>query len=83
MVVFTKVDTFFFCSVYMTSFMTSHQCKHENMVPLEAPYHEQKRSTEGCSNVKSPEARQVHERSVSTLEHMQVQKWDRTRCPEE
>ena len=27
--------------------------------------------------------RQVQERLVSTLEHMQVPKWDRTRCPEE
>ena len=43
----------------------------------------QKRSTEGCSKFKSPETRQVQERLVSTLEHMQVPKWDRTRCPEE
>ena len=43
----------------------------------------QKRSTEGCSKFKSPEIRQVQERLVSTLEHMQVPKWDRTRCPEE
>ena len=43
----------------------------------------QKRSTEGCSIFKSPETRQVQERLVSTLEHMQVPKWDRTRCPEE
>ena len=28
-------------------------------------------------------AHQVQERLVSTLEHMQVPKWDRTRCPEE
>ena len=42
-----------------------------------------KRSTEGCSKFKSPETRQVQERLVSTLEHMQVPKWDRTRCPEE
>ena len=32
---------------------------------------------------KSPETRQVQVRLVSTLEHMQVPKWDRTRCPEE
>ena len=43
----------------------------------------QKRSTEGCSKFKSSETRQVQERLVSTLEHMQVPKWDRTRCPEE
>ena len=43
----------------------------------------QKRSTEGCSKFKGPETRQVQERLVSTLEHMQVPKWDRTRCPEE
>ena len=39
---------------------------------------EQNRSTEGCSKLKSPETRQVQERLVSTLEHMQVPKWDRT-----
>ena len=43
----------------------------------------QNRSTEVCSKLKSPERRQVQERLVSTLEHMQVPKWDRTRCPEE
>ena len=43
----------------------------------------QKRSTEGSSKPKSLERRQVQERLVSTLEHMQVPKWDRTRCPEE
>ena len=44
----------------------------------------QKRRTEGCSKFKGPETRQVQERLlVSTLEHMQVPKWDRTRCPEE
>ena len=46
-------------------------------------FSKQKRSTEGCSKFKSPETRQVQERLVSTLEHMQVPKWDRTRCPEE
>ena len=44
---------------------------------------EKKNTTEGCSKLKSPEARQVWERLVSTLEHLQVPKWDRTRCPEE
>ena len=43
----------------------------------------QNSSTEGCSKLKSPETRQVQEGLVSTLEHMQVPKWDRTRCPEE
>ena len=41
------------------------------------------RSTEGCSKLKSPETRQVQEILVSTLEHLQVPKWDRTRCSEE
>ena len=41
------------------------------------------RSTEGLSKLKSPETRQVQERLVSTLEHLQAPKWDRTRCPEE
>ena len=43
----------------------------------------QSRSTERCSKLKHPETRQVQERSVSTLEHLQVTKWDRTRGPEE
>ena len=43
----------------------------------------QNRSTDGFSELKSPDTRQVQERLVSTLEHMQVPKWDRTRCPEE
>ena len=43
----------------------------------------QKRSTAGCSKFKSPETRKVQERLVSTLEHMQVPKFDRTRCPGE
>ena len=42
----------------------------------------QNRSTEG-SKLKSPKTRQVMERLVSTLEHMQVPKGDRTRCPED
>ena len=37
----------------------------------------------GGSKFKGPETRQVQEKLVSTLEHMQVPKWDRTRCPEE
>ena len=41
------------------------------------------RSTEGCSKLKIPKTRQVQERLVSTLKHLQVPKWDRTRCPEE
>ena len=44
-------------------------------------YQAKNRSTEGCSKLKSPETRQVQERS--TLEHLQVPKRDRTRCPEE
>ena len=38
----------------------------------------QNRSTEGCSKLKSPETRQVRERLVSILEHLQVPNWDRT-----
>ena len=34
----------------------------------------QKRSTEGCSKFKSPKTRQVQEKLVSTLEHMQFPK---------
>ena len=33
--------------------------------------------------LKSPETRQVQKRLVSTLEHLQDPKWDRTMCPEE
>ena len=54
-----------------------------SLEPSKGGYEKQKRSTEGCSKFKSPETRQVQERLVSTLEHMQVRKWDRTRCPEE
>ena len=42
-----------------------------------------KSSSEGCPKFKNPETRQAQERLVSTLEHMQVPKWDMTRCPEE
>ena len=40
--------------------------------------YEQKRSTEGCSKFKSTETRQVQEILVSTLEHVQVPKYDCT-----
>ena len=59
----------------------THICYSQNKKTEERK--KQNRSTEGCSKLKSPETRQVHERLVSTLEHMQVPKWDRTRCPEE
>ena len=52
-------------------------------VPIHLETYKQKRSTEGCSKFKSLETIQVQERLVSTFEHMQVPKWDRTRCPEE
>ena len=42
----------------------------------------QNRSTKGCSKLKSQKTRQVQERLVSTLEHMQVPKWDRTNYKE-
>ena len=41
------------------------------------------RSTEGCSKLKSQETRQAQEILVSTSEHLQAPKWDRTRRPEE
>ena len=53
------------------------------MYKLNRVHWKQKRSTEGCSKFKGPETRQVQERLVSTLEHMQVPKWNRTRSPEE
>ena len=43
----------------------------------------QSRSTEASSKLKNPETRQVHERLAWNLEHLQVPKLDRTRCPEE
>ena len=61
----------------------SPEGEHIDFVNNKAKYSKQKRSTEGCSKFKSPETRQVQERLVSTLEHMQVPKLDRTRCPEE
>ena len=68
--------------------LTKINVKIDQLIELPTFYwlkklHKQKRSTEGCSKFKSPETRQVQERLVSTLEHMQVPKWDRTRCPEE
>ena len=43
----------------------------------------QNRGTEGCSKLKSLETRQFQERLVSTLEYLQVPKWDSAMCPEE
>ena len=55
-----------------------------NTTPIIVAVHRSKtRITEGCPKPKSPETRQVKERLVSTLEHLQVLKWDMTRCPEE
>ena len=42
----------------------------------------QKISTEGCSKFKRS-GDKTSSGDISTLEHMQVPKWDRTRCPEE
>ena len=50
---------------------------------LDLNTNEQKGTTEGCSKFKSLETGQVQEKLASTLEHMQVPKWDRTMCPEE
>ena len=61
----------------------SVNARHESIFSDPNVVTEQKRSTEGCSKFKGPETRQVQERLVSTLDHMQVPKWDRTRCPEE
>ena len=47
------------------------------------PFAKQNRSTEGFSKLKRPETRPVQKRLVSTLEHLQVPKWDRTSCLEE
>ena len=57
------------------------QLLSKTTVQSEGQTFKQKRSTEGCSKFKGPETRLVQERLVSTLEHMQVPKWDRTRCP--
>ena len=48
-----------------------------------SPVAKQKKCTEVCSKLKSPETRQVQEILVSALEHLQFPKWDRTRCSEE
>ena len=53
---------------------------------INAKVYEKEAKTEVPRDVrisKSPETRQVQEILVSTLEHLQVPKWDRTRCPEE
>ena len=65
------------------NFIDSATRRVQHGIEMEGGLKRQKRSTEGCSKFKSPETRQVQERLVSTLEHMQVPKWDRTRCPEE
>ena len=44
---------------------------------------EAKEKYRGMFEIQKSETRQVQERLVSTLEHMQVPKCDRTRCPEE
>ena len=65
----------------------AHFCTHpkRNSYSLLSIERKQNRSTKGCSVLKRPDTRQVKERLVSTLEHLQVPKWDRTRCtrPEE
>ena len=40
------------------------------------------RSTEGCSKLKKS-GNKTSSGKISILEHLQVPKWDRTRCPEE
>ena len=50
----------------------------KKIICLQTIHSKQKRSTEGCSKFKNPETRHVQERLVSTLEHMQVPKWDRS-----
>ena len=57
--------------------------RHNLVVSRNTTLEEAKEKYRGVSKFKSPETRQVQERVVSTLEHMQVPKWDRTRCPEE
>ena len=51
-----------------------HICNRDLTLFLKERSPKQKRSTEGCSKFKGPETRQVQERLVSTLEHMQVPK---------
>ena len=70
------IDNQIFVSVEV-AFVSIISCKYV------ISFLKQKRSTDGCSKFKSPETRRVQERLVSTLEHMQVPKLDRTRCPEE
>ena len=72
-------------SLYVDDFLMSYRSNNTRSCErqLQGSLKKQKRSTEGCSKFKSPDTRQVQERLVSTLEHMQVPKWDRTRCPEE
>ena len=70
-------------ALFATKMIFHHPSISLAYIPLRSIGNKQKRSTEGCSKFKSPETRQVQERLVSTSEHMQVPKWDRTRCPEE
>ena len=72
------VQNFFEYITNIMCFMLIHKLKF-----IVISFRSKNRSTEGCSKLKSPETRQVQEILVSTLEHLQVPKWDRTRCPEE
>ena len=68
---FIKVKWPFLAVIKENKLINLHRFRKEN------------RSTEGCSNLKSPETRQVQEILISTLKHMQVPKWDGISCPEE
>ena len=79
----TTPDTlhvFLFLDQYVTN-LSCVQTFSFSLFSLEHPSIRQNRSTEGCSKLKTLQTRQVQERMVSTLEHTQVPKWDRTRCP--
>ena len=57
--------------------------KMHSYKPLISSFLKAKEKYRGMFETQSPETRQVQERLVSTLEHLQVQKWDRTKCPDE
>ena len=67
------------CGTNISHTPRSAKCK----IVLDFNDTKQNRGTDSCSKLKSPETRQVQERLVSTLEHLQVTKLDQIRRPEE
>ena len=76
----------FECHCWLTKFLEdtcSHVLRSTRLIHSVLMASKQNKGTEVSSKLKSPKTRQVQEILFSTLEHLQVLMWDRTRCPEE